>query len=268
MPLPIYFAIAFDSLASLELFQKYGYNWDYVDTLEPDRSNWLLLAAKNKALRVIDYLLNHGVRLGQRDIFGKTALHYAVRQCDSFMVNYFLQKGLLINIQDEEGNIPLMEIDHCSLKFIDFMIFKGANMNAINSAGASVLYTAVLNFSPLLSHDRDTAKIKWLIKKGARVAVDSTVRSPLTCAAGLGEVPLMNILIQKGMAINAIGKEGYPPLQAAIMKSKVEAVSFLLENGADVLVKNKRGENSLDVASKSRNKRIKALLLDAKTKSK
>ena len=59
----------------------------------------------NDNMKIIDLLLQHEkIDMNERDeIFGRTALHWAVRECNSIAVKYLIDKGADPNIYDKDG---------------------------------------------------------------------------------------------------------------------------------------------------------------------
>ena len=63
----------------------------------------------NDNMEIIDLLLEYEkVDINERDeIFGRTALHWAVRECNSIAVGHSIDKGEDPNIYDQDGLSPL-----------------------------------------------------------------------------------------------------------------------------------------------------------------
>ena len=63
----------------------------------------------NDNMEIIDLLLEYEkVDINERDeIFGRTALHCAVRECNSIAVGHSIDKGEDPNIYDQDGLSPL-----------------------------------------------------------------------------------------------------------------------------------------------------------------
>ncbi len=72
---------------------------------------------------------------------------------------------------------------------------------------------------------------------------------PINVAATRGSVREMSALFNVGADLNASGEHGYTPLHNAVEQSNVEAVKWLLENGADKGLCNSSGETPADLAT-------------------
>ena len=109
-----------------------------------------------------------------------------------------------------------------------FLIDQGANVNARNEYGVSVLSCAIS------SKEECFDLVKRLIDEGADINVEhSAVGSPLHRAASRGNHKVARLLIDHGADLNAPGRHG-TILQQAVMKENPdeEMVELLLENGA------------------------------------
>jgi len=95
----------------------------------------------------------------------------------------------------------------------------------------------------------DLKMLDYLVKeKNASVNVENGKDSALHLAAEGGNVLAGRKLLEHGAKIDHQGKEGNTPLHEASIQGKSEFTSLLLAAGADVTVKNKKGETALDVA--------------------
>ena len=63
-----------------------------------------------------------------------------------------------------------------------------------------------------------------------------------------GNIEEVITFLDAGADINAIGEDGYTPLQYATEHNHVELVKLLLEKGADKTIKSSEGETALDMA--------------------
>lgn len=151
-----------------------------------------------------------------------------------------------IHIAAREGNILEMQN----------YLAKGADVNAKNSDGATVLLIAAA--------EGHTELVKLLIDKGADVNThDKYGQTPLLVAAPIGNIEIVKLLVNKGADINAKGKDGWTPLMAAVTTGGLfEMAKYFVDRGADVNAKNKDGLTALMEAAISGNIEIVKLLVD------
>ena len=143
--------------------------------------------------RTVKFLLDHGADINSKDNTGSTPIHYAVTRnnMDTFettmdILKLLLKHGADINSKDNKGNTPLhyvcsqFRLDYqlpdnpavhepfyrgcfckkCQLERLKYLIARGANVNAQNEMGQTVLHLAVLE------HAGDDV-IQYLTKHGA-----------------------------------------------------------------------------------------------------
>jgi ankyrin repeat protein len=114
-------------------------------------------------------------------------------------------------------------------KVANYLIDKGANVNARNIYGVPVLNGAIKE------GDECVSLVRRLIDKGADINVEKSANgSPLHLAAIKGNIEVGKILIDHGADLNATSRHG-TPLQFNIINWPVpheEMAIFLVENGA------------------------------------
>lgn len=118
-----------------------------------DKSNLLIAYAgygydnKYQPEELIDFLINCGIDINhKRNKRGSeiSALHNAVSNNNYKIVNYLIEKGAKIDIQEIHGNTPLWtavmnyRADEEKLKIINLLILKGASLNVKNFYESSV----------------------------------------------------------------------------------------------------------------------------------
>ena len=76
---------------------------------------------------------------------------------------------------------------------------------------------------------------------------NSTLWTPLDCAASKGQERVVEVLIRAGADVNPTDKQQTTPLHLAAQEGHLNVVKTLLENNADA-GKRSNGLNSLDMA--------------------
>ena len=69
------------------------------------------------------------------------------------------------------------------------------------------------------------------------------------CAARYNNESMVSFLIDKGADINMKNVKGFTALMCAAMYNRESIVSFLIDIGADINMKNVEGDTALDVCS-------------------
>ena len=110
---------------------------------------------------------------------------------------------------------------------IEFLVKKGANINAEDRDGITPLYLSVV--------DGKKEIVEYLLKKGAKRSLDKDDGETLLhLAASIGIVEIVELLLKRGENINAKKNFDITPLHQAAAFGNKEVTEFLIEKGADV----------------------------------
>lgn len=151
---------------------------------------------------------------------------------------------------DDNGTALHIAAEAGKLEVIEYLLARGADLNAPDRAGDKPAHTA----SNML---KEMTALR-LVDAGTQI--DDRL---LEYAACHGQPLLAKRCLDSGISPNLILKNGLSILMTAAygcpLKGEPEVVTLLIEGGADVLQKNKRGETALTYALGS--KRIEAAIL-------
>ncbi len=110
------------------LFVSMGTSYSEV----PARDPVLIWAAEHNLLSIAQKLIERGIDVNQRDPFGNTPLHKAVRYPE--MVKLLLDHGALVNARNLMGETPL----HLAIPYkdsVELLLSRGADKRLRNFAG-------------------------------------------------------------------------------------------------------------------------------------
>ncbi len=174
-------------------------------------------AASCGHVRILDLLVKRNVvSLNDGDYDKRTPLHVAAAAGQLEAVKYLIEHGVNINPMDRWGSTPLNDANNKDIAAL--LQSKGAK------AGKRQPYTPI--------------KIQNLNDDDNR----------LFYAAFKNDVKNMTILKNQGWRVNAYDYDGRTALGIAASEGNLEAVQFLVENGADPRHRDARGNNPLDDA--------------------
>lgn len=146
-----------------------------------------------------------------------TALIIAIiNNVDIEIIKLLVEKGADVNYEDENKNTPFLysTLYYKNPDILDFLIKKGADPNHKNILGANALMISLYN----------------------------------------DEVKILNKVIELKADVNSQNRGGWSGFMSiAIDKRPIEYAKILVENGADINLKNKSGDNALDIAIKFNN---------------
>ena len=122
--------------------------------------------------------------------------------------------------------------------------------------------TGTINRAPLLLMEQAILD-GWMRKKGFKEAtLRSFGRYPIHTAALNGDLETARYLLRSGASLHSLDDKGKAsPLHWAILGNKLEFVSFLIDEGIDLDIRNEAGESGLHYAASADNIGIAALLI-------
>jgi ankyrin repeat protein len=258
---PLFCAVARDKTEAVIHFIENGA--DVNTSICADRvQGWSTLHAATYYgnLEIMDCLIKAGANVNVLDYESATPLLFAVVRDKTEAAIHLIENGANVNICADraQGWSPLHAAAQCgNLEIMNCLIKAGANVNVLESNGATPLYYAV-------GEDKTEAVIH-LIENGADVnlcAGGFKGRSPLHAAALYGNLEIMDCLIKARAIVNVLDSDGATPLYYAVAKGKTEAVIHLIENGANVN-RFKGGRPPIIVAALNRNLEITKFLIEA-----
>jgi ankyrin repeat protein len=150
-------------------------------------------------------------------------------------------------------------IENNELDEVKKMVEMGTDINYI-------IYKDNYIYTPLYHsvRSRNDDIFHYLIKNGAdiyqKVEIDCTL---LMSAAAFGTENMINTLLAKGFDINQkAGRYGMTPLMCAVIHSRENTSRFLLQNGADVSIKNNEGVTAFKLVKKTNKARMYPIFMD------
>jgi ankyrin repeat protein len=207
----------------------------------------LHLAVINNYLPLMDWLKGHGADPNSRGPYGDRPLHTAVisdRNSDGRVIRILLRMGADVNAPNDYGDTPLHRAAYHGLTETARLLLKN---KADVSRRAQRGETALLYASRPQGHPET---VLALLEGGAEVnGADNFGMTPLHGAAMIGNVDVARVLIDKGRAdLNRQNLNGYTPLHVAAIGGKTVFVQFLLENGANRDLRDKRNLTPAEAA--------------------
>ena len=256
----------------------------------------LMFASGKGHQDIAKFLLEKGADVNAKDDAGFTALMAASVAGQVSIVDLLLQKRADVNAKATKGNTALMmACTHGHLDVVKLLLQKGADVNAKNGDITALMLAAAKGHSKIVEllrahgalekaeeqsqtkaneHDDLTAflqacaqgkmeTVRSFLGKGGNVnAQDKNGgHSGLKLASNFGRVPIMQLLLAKGAAVNITDDHGATPLYYASGKGDLDAVKLLLEKGADLNAKDTTGTTALMLSLLEGHQEIAKLLV-------
>ena len=220
----VFAAARHDNVNAVALFIAKGVDVD----LDPKyRRTALMYAARDGYTDVVVLLLHASANVNKCDKSGCTALTLAAEADRHDIIKLLVDFGAALDVLDCNDHSPLMltaaAYDPESLRLL---IEKGADINLTGGAGRGALYMAV---------DRNRPEaVKMLLEKGADPEQHKPEhdQSPLMVASREGYTEVAQLLLEKGVELDASTTDGYTPLRLAKGRGNYETVKLLQEYGA------------------------------------
>lgn len=194
------------------------------------------------------------VLVNQGDRYGRTSMHLAALSDDTYMAEKLIDRGAVVNAQDDDGETPLHLADNADM--VQLLVKKGkANTNIPNVDGICALHLAVQR--------RDVDTVRTLVMNNANVNNADNIRwftalhliaLPARNAATENCVDdtrcriarlLTGVYGQTPPDLNYQDSEGNSPLHYAVQLETDDAcdlVTIFLEKEADPNLKNTRDQ--------------------------
>uniref|UniRef100_A0A1I8GXM6 ANK_REP_REGION domain-containing protein n=1 Tax=Macrostomum lignano TaxID=282301 RepID=A0A1I8GXM6_9PLAT len=221
----------------------------------------LMLAAQSGSSEIIEALITRKQQLVEmKDIFGKSALEYAIVWDQEKVINQLIDAGCNVDNQQKDGRTPLMLAIASTSKSADevvqTLIEHGCSVDAVTEDGFNAAHVAC-KYNKL-------QVLKVLMEKG--VSIESLTKSSdscLTLAVPKGSAELIGLLVDAGLSKSHINCEGHSAVSLGYQRGNEEVLSKLLPvSDSDVSNKYANGNTLLHLACEGGLKKLIESLLD------
>jgi len=225
---------------------------------------YLLEASKKGCFTVAANLLRRGASLRAKDRFGNTSLHHASRMGHNKLVLYFLDKGAEIDQLNLAGSSPLLRaVISNRRRTTKILLQAGAKFEVVNKNGITPLASAAFNGNDGI--------LKLLLDSGAEPnRIDGIGKGPIVYAAAKGFYKIVKRLLSAGVQVNQKYANNLTALMWASGYSNdvpevdgIKTVNLLIEEGAELNLKDNRGRTALMIAAERGHAKIVGVLREA-----
>jgi len=200
-------------------------------------------------------------------------LTYAAKVGNFEAVKLLLDHGADVNnTEGTNGTSPLLASLSLSYTFnpdrieiAQYLIDHGAEINYRdrNGYGNNAISATLMPLSSPPNEEQEECQydfIQYLVDEGAEYQINCTYGNLLSKSAAYNNVSVVDYLINElGMSIDIVDSSGCSPLMYAVENGSLDAVRYLINQGAEKNLINEDGKTALDIAQEKGNVLIIAL---------
>ncbi len=229
---------------------------------EIDLNKMYLLAIEVADLDTVKFLLDNGAELNYKTTFSNPAYKASCNDANIEKIDYLLSIGYNYEQKYLKDRAPIYAAAQCrQVKFIDFWLERGVDINLERSDGGTPLFDVCRNRENIFAGIKyeDTLKLlKSMIDKGANpLHKDKENVTILHAIAEHGTLEQIKYLKSYFEDINIQDNFNQTPLHYAVRKipydkkqEKYEIAKYLISLGVDKSHKDKIGRTAYDIVKK------------------
>ncbi len=212
----------------------------HIQTAEKNTS--LHLAAQGGQVEAVRLLVARGADLERVNAYGRSPLVFAARERGGrAVVEALLDLGAKIDAVDKSGDTALaLAAWRGSADVVTLLLERNASVPIDGARGLQLLRSAVSKALPEL--------FSRMVQRGSDLDVEQDGRTLLHAAAEGGSVPIVEILLSRGLDINRKDANGWTPLHFAVDAERTGVVDLLLAKGANKDTRTAIGQSAYNVA--------------------
>ena len=220
------------------------------------RNQELIKAAKIGDINRTINLIKHGAKINATNKYGETALHWAVENGHTEIVEALVKAGAKVDVKYDGVTALHIAAMNGRTKIVEALIKAGANVNekTKDSEGWTALHWA--------AEDGNTEIVNLLLANGAKIHANCDGVTALHFAVKGGNTKIVEALVEAGAKINATTDFGMTALDWAVYYDHRVIVETLVKAKANVNKKDSNGMTALHWATDNGNTEIVKLLLN------
>ncbi len=211
----------------------------------------LEISSFNGHLDVVKYLISKRADVNAEDSNGNTALMWASQNGHLNVVKYLAENGADVNAKNIDGKTVLTfasQEEH--LNVVKYLVENGADVHAKDDDGKTALMWA--------SQYGHTEIVKYLENPPALKDNTTKINDDWFEAIEMGDIQQIEKLLKQGFDINTQDDSGWTGIMLAISLEDDTIVDFLVSQGANLDIKNHKGQTVYDMGYVDPNSNLEA----------
>ena len=265
---PLILATYWNNYMAAHLLTKIGAD---TDAQQVEGKAALHIASCGGFASITQYLIESGCNVNLQSATGRTPLHLAVQNKQKHVVKMLLQNDADVKKRDKQDPndrlILLRGKDNGkpAWHFVDVKkTLTGLFYKRIKSGRLDVA-----DFGTILASgwgtDPPHSKREEIFKADSVNTVEVKDKTAFHIACEIGDVAIMDLLVEHGADINALDADGFTPLQLAAIRGNMKVVKKLVDLKADVNLTTADGKDAVDCAKMNEEAEIEEFLKSKKS---
>ncbi|KAI4264197.1 MAG: hypothetical protein L6R42_000683 [Xanthoria sp. 1 TBL-2021] len=204
------------------------------------RDSALHIAVRNDQIKTMCILLDHGADIEKKNSAGQTPLLLAIERKALTIVRELISRGANVMGEGSDLQIPFQKVWWSSpVPFLQYLLAAGTILERRHLFDKSKLMIRIV-------HDNDLQTGQWLFESAFKVPDMTSISSTMLIdAASHGALYFVNKLLDCGANVDSKDKRGRTALHHASVMRELAVVKRLLERGIDVNIRDDFGDIAL-----------------------
>ena len=264
---PLILATYWNNYMAAHLLTKIGADTD----AQEEEGMAALHVASCRSASITQCLIESGCNVNLPSTTGRTPLHLAVQNKQKHVVKMLLENDADVakrDKQDPNDRVILVsgkDKGKPAWHFVDVKkTLTGLFYKRIKSGSLDVAHFGTVLASGW-GTDPPDSKREEIFKADSVNTVEIKDKTALHIACEIGDVAIMDLLVEHGADINALDADGFTPLQLAAIRGNMKVVKRLVELKADVNLTTADGKDAVDYAKMNEEVQIEEFLKSKKS---
>ena len=230
-----------------------------------------LHVASCRSASITQCLIESGCNVNLPSTTGRTPLHLAVQNKQKHVVKMLLENDADVGKRDKQDRndrvilVSGKDKGKPAWHFVDVKkTLTGLFYKRVKSGSLDVAHFGTVLASGW-GTDPPDSKREEIFKADSVNTVEIKDKTALHIACEIGDVAIMDLLVEHGADINALDADGFTPLQLAAIRGNMKVVKRLVELKADANLTTADGKDAVDYAKMNEEVQIEEFLKSKKS---